>query len=104
MSALKNVVLCVGLLLLGSTPVVMAARDPRVQSAPPTRVRVQGTQLLVEKGLPGGRRAAPIPYVIKGITWVPAARAPRDGPDPLAPQGPPVSYGFFFDWPDRRPT
>lgn len=44
----------------------------------------------------------PESYVIKGLTWSPATRAPESGPNPLGPDED-VNYGFFFDWPGRYP-
>lgn len=43
------------------------------------------------------------PYIIKGVSWSPASRAPLEGPNPLGPDQPLVPYGFFFDFPGRNP-
>ena len=42
------------------------------------------------------------PYIIRGVTWSPATRAPEKGPNPKDPSEE-VDYGFFFDWPGRDP-
>jgi len=44
----------------------------------------------------------PAKYVIKGVSWSPATRAPQNGPNPLNPKAT-VQYGFFFDWDGRNP-
>lgn len=48
---------------------------------------------------PEGSLSAPVPYVIKGVSWQPATRAPATGPNPLNPAQN-VPYGFFFDHPE----
>lgn len=42
------------------------------------------------------------PFVIKGLSWSPATKAPLNGPNPLNPAGN-VQYGFFFNWEGRNP-
>lgn len=44
----------------------------------------------------------PKPFVIKGLSWSPATKAPSNGPNPLNPAQS-VQYGFFFDWDGRNP-
>ncbi|MCX5697072.1 MAG: putative Ig domain-containing protein, partial [Candidatus Omnitrophica bacterium] len=44
----------------------------------------------------------PRPYIIKGVSWSPATRAPQNGSNLLDPQQQ-VPYGFFFDWSGRNP-
>jgi hypothetical protein len=68
----------------------------------PAIARVESNQLIVEKRLSDGSLATPQSYIIKGVTWQPATRAPAFGPNPLNPQES-VPYGFFFDWPGRNP-
>ena len=58
----------------------------------------QGNIRMVKK--PGQTQAKP--FVIKGVTWSPATRAPKDGPNPLSTLET-VQYGFFFDWDGRYP-
>ena len=58
----------------------------------------QGNILMVKK--PGQTQAKP--FVIKGVSWSPATRAPKDGPNPLSTLET-VQYGFFFDWDGRYP-
>ncbi len=64
-------------------------------------VYVRGTQLMVRRRQADGSLAEAQPYLVKGVTWSPATRAPRDGPDPRT--GRLVPYGFFFDGPWRAP-
>ena len=91
------ILLLLGLLLWPPQP----ARAADVPSEP-SDVYVQGTQLLVRWRRPDGLLDAPRPYLIRGVTWSPATRAPKDGPNPLDPaQSAP--YGFFFDWSGRTP-
>ena len=73
-------VVCAGIAALAS-----AAEKPSV-------VRVQGTQLMVENSKP---------YIIKGVNWSPATKAPDKGIDPMQPNRV-ISYGFFFDMPYGR--
>lgn len=54
-------------------------------------VGVRGTQLILEDK----------PYIIKGVNWSPATRAPDKGIDPAQPNRV-ISYGFFFDMPYGR--
>lgn len=70
--------------------------------AGPSDVYVQGTQLMVRKRNTNGSLGMAQPYIIKGVTWSPATRAPATGPNPSNP-GETVPYGFFFDWPNRNP-
>jgi len=42
------------------------------------------------------------PFVIKGVSWAPASKAPINGPNPLN-LNETVDYGFFFDWDGRYP-
>jgi hypothetical protein len=68
----------------------------------PSIVQVKGTELIVQKRLENGSLDQPKAYLMKGVTWSPATRAPDDGPDP-ANAAKIVPYGFFFDWPGRAP-
>jgi hypothetical protein len=68
----------------------------------PSIVTVGGHQLIVQKRLPDGSLDKPRPYVIHGVDWSPATRAPDYGPNPLDPSTT-VQYGFFFDYPGRNP-
>ena len=56
------------------------------------RIKIDGNRLMV----------AARPYIIKGVTWAAATKAPQDGPNPAALEED-TSYGFFFDWPGREP-
>ena len=73
----------------------------------PSEVHVEGTQLIVKKRNPDGSLGAATPYIIHGVTWTAATRAPAAGPNPsnlngANPNYPAnVQYGFFFDWPNR---
>jgi len=68
----------------------------------PSVVCIKGRELMVAKRLEDGSLDKAKPYIIKGLTWSPATRAPEKGPDPLNPTRK-TDYGFFFDWPGRRP-
>ncbi|MCX5697622.1 MAG: hypothetical protein NTU54_06635 [Candidatus Omnitrophica bacterium] len=57
--------------------------------AAPTEVRLQGNQLITKKS--GGKAT---PYIIKGITWQPATRAPATGLNPSYPLQT-IKYGYF---------
>lgn len=78
--------------------VLLQAQAPQRSSI----VHVKGTQLIVQKRLPDGSLGEARPYIIKGVTWSPATRAPENGPNP-ADISREVPYGFFFDWPGRVP-
>jgi len=67
-----------------------------------SRVYTKGRQLIVQRRLEDGSLEKPSAYIIKGITWSAATRAPDKGPDPYHLDKT-VSYGFFFDWPGRYP-
>ena len=58
----------------------------------------QGNILMVKK--PGNVKAKP--FVVKGVSWSPATRAPKQGPNPKN-TAENVDYGFFFDWEGRDP-
>lgn len=77
-----------------------AGQAPTAVPNSPSDVYVErGTnQLIVTK--PGG---IPAKYVIKGVTWSPATRAPKKGVNPADFFGPKIDYGFFFDWTGRNP-
>ncbi len=68
----------------------------------PSDVYIEGTQLIVRKRKADGSLDAAKPYIIKGVTYSPATRAPAYGPNPFNPNIT-VPYGFFFDWPGRDP-
>ncbi len=84
--------------LMTSCPTVYPADVPQGSSD----VYIQGTQLLVSRRNPDGSLDMPRPYVIHGVTWSLATRAPAEGPNPLDPTKT-VPYGFFFDWLGRTP-
>ena len=67
-----------------------------------SKVYVRGKQLIVEKRLEDNSLAQAKPYIIKGVTWSPATKAPDKGPNPNDPDQE-IPYGFFFDWPGRVP-
>ena len=96
-----NLVRC-GALVVGlcSVPLCTAwgAQVPKGASD----VYVQGTQLMVSKRQWDGTLGPAQPYLMKGVTWSPATRAPAQGPNPLQPALS-VPYGFFFDWPGQNP-
>ena len=75
--------------------------------AQPAIVSVQGSQLMVSWRNPDGSLSALTPYIIRGVNWTAATRAPATGPNPsnldgTHPQYPlTVQYGFFFDWDNR---
>ncbi len=63
-------------------------------------VEVENNTLMVKKP----NAALAMPFVIKGLSWSPATRAPEYGPNPLNSLVS-VPYGFFFDgaWRDPNP-
>lgn len=67
-----------------------------------SRVYVKDKQLIVEKRLSDGSLGKPQAFIIRGVNWSPATRAPSAGPDPANPVRS-IQYGFFFDWPGREP-
>lgn len=67
-----------------------------------SKVYVSGKQLIMQKRLVDGSLASGKPYIIKGVTWNPATRAPVKGLNPNAPAQQ-IDYGFFFDWDGRNP-
>jgi len=83
---LCGMTLLITILCAGASAEVFAAEKPSF-------VRVEGTQLFLEK--------SDEPYMIKGVNWSPATRAPDKGVDPTQPNQT-ISYGFFFDMPYRR--
>ncbi len=66
------------------------------------KVFLRGRQLFVQGMSFDGELHAPQGYVIYGLTWSPATRAPDSGPNPFF-YSETVDYGFFFDWPGRNP-
>ena len=72
--AITVVVFVAGLLVGSAQPV--RAQVPNQ----PSHVYVSGNQLMVQKRLADGTVDVPRPYVIKGITWQPATRAPAKSP------------------------
>ncbi len=68
----------------------------------PSYVYVKDRQLFVGKRLKDGSLDILKPYLIKGLTWLPATRSPDNGPNPFNPLET-VPYGLFFDWPGRDP-
>ncbi len=65
-------------------------------------VYLNNRELIVEKLLEDGSLSNGRPYIIQGVTWSPATRAPREGVN-ISFEREIVSYGFFFDWPGRKP-
>lgn len=74
------------------------AEVPRSASS----VSIEGNKLMVCLRDKDSSLPAPRSYIIRGLTWAAATRAPYDGPHPYIP-GETVPYGFFFDWPGREP-
>jgi len=68
----------------------------------PSCAYIKDKQLFVRKRLIDGSLDAPKPYLIKGLTWLPATYSPENGPNPYNPSER-VPYGLFFDWPGRYP-
>lgn len=68
----------------------------------PSKVEINGRQLLVSRRLPDGSLDQAKPYVIKGITWAAASIAPTLRENPLNPAQK-IEYGFFYDWQGRVP-
>jgi len=64
---------------------------------------IKNRQLIVLKRLSDGSLAELPAYVIKGVTWEPATRAPFMGPHPYN-AGQEVQYGYFFHWAYRFPS
>lgn len=94
--------LFVGLILLWICILISNNRIGAQVPREPSIVYLEGNQLMVRKRLADGSLDAPKPYIIKGVTWQPATRAPQRGPNPTNPSQE-VDYGFFFDWPGRCP-
>lgn len=101
----------IGLMVLGIWGVIFS--EASAVPDQPSIVRMQGRQLMVQKRLPDGTLTASQPYLIRGVTWSPATRAPQCGPCPPSfpncVNGPPcttpgiTNYGFFYDWERRVP-
>jgi hypothetical protein len=68
----------------------------------PSIARLIGRHLVVQERLENGRLDQPRPYLIRGITWTPASKAPDKGSNPKYPvQGPSeIVYNFFYDYTD----
>ena len=93
----KLILLSIGLIILNLVSVAGKGYAD-VPNAPSDVYIDQGTNILmVQKPNDTAR-----PFVIKGVSWSPATRAPAQGPNPLDPTGT-VPYGFFFDWDGRYP-
>lgn len=67
-----------------------------------SHVYLCGRQLLIERRMEDGSLDSPRVYIIRGVTWAPATRAPDTGPSPFNVRET-VPYGFFFDWAGRSP-
>lgn len=98
----------IALCILWNSGVILNEAYAQIYSEP-SHVTLNGTQLIVSKRLADGSLARPRPYLIKGVNWQPATRAPAEGPNPLDPNGTisdipdTVEYGFFFHWDGREP-
>lgn len=68
----------------------------------PSLIYIKDSKLFVHTPAQEKRTANIKPFIIKGVTWSPATRAPAYGPDPRNKQKE-VQYGYFFDWPGRNP-
>lgn len=66
--------------------------------ASPSRVYTLSNQLIVEKRLNDGTLQYPQAYLIKGVAWQPATRAPLQDTNPLKPSEN-IQYGFFLNTP-----
>lgn len=66
-----------------------------------SRVYVEKNRLIVERHFKDGS-VEKKPFLIRGVTWSPATRAPATGPNPKDPREE-TDYGFFFDWGGREP-
>ncbi len=92
------------LLIIFLTTILFLASQGVYADVPsnPSRVYIKNKQLIVEKRLSDGSLDTPKPYIIKGLTWLPATSSPDSGPNPYN-LSEAVPYGLFFDWPGRYP-
>ncbi|MFH1094293.1 MAG: glycoside hydrolase family 2 TIM barrel-domain containing protein [Candidatus Omnitrophota bacterium] len=74
------------------------AEVPRIAS----EITITGNRLMVALRQEDGVLADARPYIIKGLSWAAATKAPHEGLNPYAPEED-VAYGFFFNWPGRVP-
>lgn len=65
-------------------------------------VFIKQNKLYVARRNSDGSLGQALPFVIRGISWSAATRAPDSGPNPDNREET-VPYGFFFDWPNRYP-
>ncbi len=86
------------LLYLVIACVEVFAEVPRTAS----QITIIGNSLMVAVRQEDGVLSAARPYIIKGLSWGAATKAPHEGPNPYAPEED-VAYGFFFDWLGREP-
>ncbi|KPK40977.1 MAG: hypothetical protein AMJ78_06590 [Omnitrophica WOR_2 bacterium SM23_29] len=85
-------------------PILIAIIHARVFAKAPhevSRVYVEKNRLFIERRLQDGSKEKK-PYIIYGVSWGAATRAPDSGPNPKNPKEE-TDYGFFFDWPERDP-
>lgn len=85
-------------LVLGMILTILPAAQAQAP-AQPSISRVEGNQLLLRKRLPNGELSFEQPFIIRGVNWQPAGKAPDNGPDPNNTART-IPYGFFFDRPD----
>ena len=79
-------------LFLGIISGEVFAEVPRSAS----QITITGNRLMVAIRQEDGILSAAYPYIIKGLTWAAATKAPLDGPHPFIPEED-VHYGFFFN-------
>jgi hypothetical protein len=78
--------LFLGLIIFGMCIFILNDAKAEVPQQP-SDVYVEGNQLMVRKRLPDGSLEEPKIYLIKGVTWAPTTRAPKEGPNSLDPEG-----------------
>ena len=67
-----------------------------------SHVFIKQSKLYVSRANSDGSLEGALPFVIRGVSWSAATRAPDLGPNPDN-RNETVPYGFFFDWPNRHP-
>ena len=98
-SKIKLVFVYLAIFSLGSLFIIGSSYAGEIPNSPTDVYIDQGNNILMVTK----PNDIPKPFVIKGVGWSAATKAPAQGPDPLNLNNQ-TQYGFFFDWDGRNPN
>jgi len=84
--------------IAGFAILALCVTDPAWAKVPdqPSDVYVRGYQLMVSRRIKNNKLEPAKAYIIKGVGWNPATKAPTYGPDPFRGAPYTLPYGFFL--------